>query len=218
MFCAIIARVQEISGAVQARVGWGVVRFVASANVRPCVMANDDEQDAVPEWDVAAFSADPALQQFIYERFHALARGQLRGRLRFAQTTSLVHEAYLRMRPESRPLDRGHYFAVAATVMRQILIDRARAAQAEKRGGGAPALPLSAADGRIDGEDSASLLWVDSAIQKVRAVDPRLGTLVELKVFGGFEVKEIAVALGVSERTVKRYWRQARALLLADLE
>lgn len=171
-----------------------------------------------PEWDAAAFTADPALQQFIYERLHTLARGQLRGHIRFAQTTSLVHEAYLRMAPDHKPLDRHHFFAVAATVMRQILIDRARAAQAAKRGGGAHEVSLSDALGEIDTDDPGAVLRVDSALERVREIDPRLATLVELKVFGGFEVPEIADALNISDRSVKRYWRQARALLLLELQ
>ena len=180
-------------------------------------MANTDAPPT-PEWDAAAFTADPALQQFIYERLHTLARGQLRGNIRFAQTTSLVHEAYLRMAPEHKPLERNHFFAVAATVMRQILIDRARSAQALKRGGGAADVSLSAAIDEIDTDEPAAVLRVDSALNRVREIDPRLATLVELKVFGGFEVPEIADALGISERSVKRYWRQARALLLLELE
>ena len=180
-------------------------------------MANTDAPPT-PEWDAAAFTADPALQQFIYERLHTLARGQLRGNFRFAQTTSLVHEAYLRMAPEHKPLERNHFFAVAATVMRQILIDRARSAQALKRGGGAADVSLSAAIDEIDTDEPAAVLRVDSALNRVREIDPRLATLVELKVFGGFEVPEIADALGISERSVKRYWRQARALLLLELE
>ena len=171
-----------------------------------------------PQWDTAAFTADPALQQFIYERLHTLARGQLRGQIRFAQTTSLVHEAYLRMAPEPKPLERNHFFAVAATVMRQILIDRARSAQAAKRGGGVNDVSLSAANGEIDTDEPATMLRVDSALERVREIDPRLATLVELKVFGGFEVPEIADALSISERSVKRYWRQARALLVLELE
>lgn len=171
-----------------------------------------------PEWDAATFRADPALQQFIYQRLHTLARGQLRGQIRFAQTTSLVHEAYLRMAPDHKSLDRNHFFAVAATAMRQILIDRARSAQAAKRGGGVQEVSLSAAVGEIDTDEPATLLRVDYALDRVREIDPRLATLVELKVFGGFEVTEIAEALQLSERSVKRYWRQARALLLLELQ
>jgi hypothetical protein len=194
------------------------------------------------QWD----PSDRAIQAFVYERLHALAHGQLKAGLRFAQTTSLVHEAYLRMSPhrlepvladsgataspeadkktaelsassKMPAVERSHFFAVAATVMRQILIDRARAAYAIKRGGGVPVLSLSGANDEISSDDPAALLYVDAALDRVRQVDARLATLVELKVFGGMDVAELAQALEVSERSVKRYWRQARALLVADM-
>ncbi len=164
--------------------------------------------------------ADQALYGLVYDRLHALAHGQLKGDKRLAQTTSLVHEAYLRLaQPASlNALDRAHFFAVAATAMRQIVIDRARAAHADKRGGGAINVSLSKAEGAINSDDPVSLLRVDAALGRLRNVDAKLSTLVELKVFGGLEGAEIAHALGVSERTVKRYWRQARALLELELQ
>lgn len=155
------------------------------------------------------------LHAFVYERLHALAHGQLKQGVRFAQTTSLVHEAYLRLLNVSENVSRSHFFAIAATAMRQILIDRARAACAVKRGGGEQKCSLSdIAD--ISNDDPAALLRVDAALAHVRALDPRLATLVELKVFGGLDVAELADALEISERTVKRYWRQARALLIVE--
>ncbi len=158
---------------------------------------------------------DANLHAFVYERLHALAHGQLKQGVRFAQTTSLVHEAYLRLLNVSENLSRNHFFAVAATVMRQILIDRARAAYSMKRGGGEPMYSLSDV-GELSSDDPAALLRVDAALNQVRAVDPRLATLVELKVFGGLDVAELADALEISERSVKRYWRQARALLIVE--
>ena len=158
---------------------------------------------------------DANLHAFVYERLHALAHGQLKQGVRFAQTTSLVHEAYLRLLNSSENLSRSHFFAVAATVMRQILIDRARAAHALKRGGVEQAFTLSELN-EVSSDDPAALLRVDAALNHVRAVDPRLATLVELKVFGGLDVAELADALEISERSVKRYWRQARALLIVE--
>jgi RNA polymerase sigma factor (TIGR02999 family) len=187
-------------------------------------------------WD----QSDRAIQAFVYERLHALAHGQLKAGMRFAQTTSLVHEAYLRMSPNRAPerakaslakhdstpqceidanhssVDRSHFFAIAATVMRQILVDRARATHAMKRGAGAILSPLSMAHDGINSDDPAALLQIDAALECVRQVDARLATLVELKVFGGLDVPELTDALDISERSVKRYWRQARALLIAE--
>lgn len=164
-------------------------------------------------------AADELLYGMVYERLHALAHGQLRGERRLAQTTSLVHEAYLRMaHPANLAVaDRSHFFAIAATAMRQIVIDRARAANADKRGAGARQVSLTHADGVMDLNDPSSILRVDAALGQLREVDPRLALLVELKVFGGMDGAEIGLALDVSERTVKRYWRQARALLITAL-
>ncbi len=164
-------------------------------------------------------AAGQSLYSLVYERLHAMASGQQRGAQRVAQTTSLVHEAYLRMAlPGNLPLvDRHHFFAVAATAMRQIVIGRARAANAQKRGSGQVAVTLDERINAAQVDDPAALLRVDAAIERLRSVDARLATLVELKVFGGLEVDELAEALGVSERSVKRYWRQARALLISEL-
>jgi RNA polymerase sigma factor (TIGR02999 family) len=165
-------------------------------------------------------SAGQSLYALVYDRLHAMARGQQRGAQRVAQTTSLVHEAYLRMAlPGNLALvDRTHFFAVAATAMRQIVIDRARAASAQKRGSGRAAVTLDEGLNAAQNDDPVALLQVDAAIERLRSIDPRLATLVELKVFGGLEVDELSEALGVSDRSVKRYWRQARALLMTELE
>lgn len=159
---------------------------------------------------------DQALHAFIYQRLHELAHHRLQRGPRFAQTTSLVHEAYLRMVPTTKGLTRAHFFAVAATVMRNILVDRARAAHSAKRDGGIQVTALDSNYGDVNADDPAALLQVDNALARVRSVDPNLATLVELKVFCGLDVSELADALDVSERTVKRHWRQARALLVAE--
>ncbi len=164
-------------------------------------------------------AAQSALYAQVYERLHGLARGQQRGHRRVAETTSLVHEAYMKMAlPSALALEnRAHFFAVAGTAMRQIVIDRARSALAQKRGSGEVAMSLDAADGESLPDDPQSLVQVDAALTKLRELDERLATLVELKVFGGLNVDELADALGISERTVKRWWRQARAVLIAEL-
>jgi RNA polymerase sigma factor (TIGR02999 family) len=162
-------------------------------------------------------AAQSVLYAQVYDRLHGLAKGQQRGHQRVADTTSLVHEAYLKMAlPSSLAVEnRAHFFAVAGSAMRQIVIDRARSALALKRGGGVAALSLDAADGESLPDDPQSLVQVDAALAKLRELDARLATLVELKVFGGLDVEELADALAISERTVKRWWRQARAVLIA---
>jgi RNA polymerase sigma factor (TIGR02999 family) len=164
-------------------------------------------------------AAGRSLYSIVYDRLHALAHGQLNGDRRLAQTTSLVHEAYLRLAlPSSLAVaDRTHFFALAATAMRQIVIDRARAAQAQKRGNGQPLLSLEQAIDISHPDDPYALLQVDTALERLREIDSQLATLVELKVFGGLDVAELAEALDVSERSIKRYWRQARALLMVEM-
>jgi RNA polymerase sigma factor (TIGR02999 family) len=129
------------------------------------------------------------------------------------QTTALVHELYLRLLGNFRPADddRRRFFGAAAKAMRRILIDRARERLAAKRGGGVRPLTL---DFEVAVEShAAEALAVDEALAALEHHDPRLAELVELRFFAGRSVEEIAALLGVSERTVKRDWQKARALL-----
>lgn len=135
------------------------------------------------------------------------------------QTTALVHEAYLRMVGGSHAAwqDRTHFFAVAATVMRRILVDHARSRGAGKRGGRQVRVEwkdaLAFVEGRLD-----EVLAVDEALSRLSRWDARQGQVVELRFFGGLTEAEIADLLGLSLRTVKRDWSLARAWLRAELE
>jgi RNA polymerase sigma factor (TIGR02999 family) len=128
--------------------------------------------------------------------------------------TTLVHELYLRMdRPGAlSQVDRGHFFAVAARAMRQILVDLARARSAEKRGGGRTEVALVDANLAAPGR-SLELLAVDAALTELEGLDSRLATVVEWRFFGGLSLEQIGAALGLTERTMKRDWRKARAFL-----
>jgi RNA polymerase sigma-70 factor, ECF subfamily len=135
------------------------------------------------------------------------------------QTTALVHEAYLKL-VEQTPAswqNRAHFFAVAAQVMRHILIDHARGHLREKRGGGQAVLQLD--EGLVfSPEQSSELLEVDAALHRLSELDPRQGKIVELRFFGGLTVEETAAALGVSPKTVKRDWSVAKAWLHGELK
>jgi RNA polymerase sigma factor (TIGR02999 family) len=125
-----------------------------------------------------------------------------------------VHEAYLKLVDQERAdwKDRRHFLAVAATAMRHLVIDRARRQAAGKRGGGARHTLLD--ENRIGVEArAADLLALDEALDNLAALDRRLARLVELRFFAGLTIAESADVLGVSEPTVKRDWRKARALL-----
>jgi RNA polymerase sigma factor (TIGR02999 family) len=133
------------------------------------------------------------------------------------QATGLVHEAYLRL-VNHQPAGwngRGHFFAVAAKAMRSILVDHARARGAAKRGGGADPLTLEDVEAVAEGE--VPVLDLDEALSRLAQLDPRKGSLVELRYFGGLSIEETAEVLGLSPATVKREWRTARAWLRREL-
>ena len=113
--------------------------------------------------------------------------------------------------------DRAHFFAIAAQTMRRILIDHARAGIAGKRGGGRQRVSLSGVDGWTPVSRNEDILALDQALAKLATVDPRAARIVELRFFAGLQEDEAAMALGVSEITVKRDWKAARAWLISRL-
>jgi RNA polymerase sigma factor (TIGR02999 family) len=133
-------------------------------------------------------------------------------------TTALVHELYLKLADAERAgwKNRAHFLGVASLAMRQILVDRARWHCAEKRGGAQRRITLDEGIVAID-EQAASLLELDEALDKLTALDPRLGRVVECRFFGGMSERETAEVLGVNERTVRRDWVKARGLLYQAL-
>ena len=162
-----------------------------------------------------------ALLPIVYEELRRLAAAYLR-RERPGQTlqpTALVHEAYLRLmkdRPD-RWQNRAHFCAIAAHSMRQILIERARARGAQKRGGAQPRVTLD--EGLVAGEPSSTvdLVALDRALERLEAVDAEQARLVELRFFGGLTIEETAEAMNISPATVKRHWTVARAWLAREL-
>ena len=171
-----------------------------------------------------------ALMPAVYEELRRLASSYLR-RERDAQSmqpTALVHEVYLRMLRDKPMLfqNRAHFCAIAATAMRRILVERARARHALKRGGVAPRVELdervmedpAAADADRHGRDSVDVLALDQALERLTAIDPQRARIVELRYFGGLSVEETAAELDMSPATVKRHWAVARAWLARELQ
>lgn len=159
-----------------------------------------------------------------FRRLIPLVYGDLRGiahrRLRSERpghtldTTAIVHEAYLHLVPQATATwqDRAHFFAVAARVIRHVLIDHARRRNAEKRGGSAIRVPLRE-DLAGEEDPTVDLLALDEALESLAEKDRRLREVVECRFFAGMSMKETAEALGVSKRTAERDWTRARTYL-----
>ena len=175
--------------------------------------------------------APHALMPLVYDELRRIA-GRYVGRERSGQTlqaTALVNEAFVRLAAE-RPREfqnRTHFLAIAALSMRQILVQRARARHAAKRGGVRERITLDDANlanvaagfgAPADGPDDIDLLALDDALTQLAAMDPELARLVELRYFGGMTVEETAEALNISPATVKRQWAVARAWLKRAIE
>jgi RNA polymerase sigma factor (TIGR02999 family) len=157
----------------------------------------------------------------VYADLQRLAQRQVRRADAGVGATSLVHEVYLRLvRPDAMQLDdREHFFAVAARAMRQLIIDHARQRAAAKRGGGVESEALDEIQDRVGAlGDAERLLSLDQALARLSEVDRDLVALVELRFFAGLELSEIAEVSGRSERSLKRDWRKARAILHATLD
>jgi RNA polymerase sigma factor (TIGR02999 family) len=166
-------------------------------------------------------AAVDVLLPLIYDELRSLAANYLR-RERSNHTlepTALVHEAYLRMVDQTQVnwQNRAHFFGVAAQMMRRILVDHARAHNAEKRGQDFQKLSL---DENIDKSDerSSELIALDDALQALSEMDEQKGRIVELRFFGGLSIDETAEVLGVSAPTVKRQWRMAKAWLYGQVQ
>lgn len=161
-----------------------------------------------------------------YDDLRSLARERLRRDQRgtLLDTTALVHESYLRFAAASRVRieDRGHFLHFAARVMRSVVIDFIRERRAERRGGDSARISLTthSADALIDpktGDGEDEVLRVHEALEELGKLDERLVRVVEMRYFGGMTEAEIAAALDVSERTVRRDWEKARLLLAEHL-
>ena len=180
-------------------------------------------------------SNDPAsLMPEVYEELRRLAANYLRQERpgQTLQATALVHEAFLRLSKEKKQpwRNRTHFLAIAALSMRQILVQRARARDADKRGGAnaqritldeSSAYAQSATARQGDAGDAEAnavdILQLDAALEKLAALDPQQARIVELRYFGGLTVEEAAEALEISPATVKRHWTLARAFLKKEL-
>jgi RNA polymerase sigma factor (TIGR02999 family) len=185
----------------------------------PCPMSEITE--LIKRVNAGDSAARESLFAVLYQDLRTLARSRLRRSetITLLDTTSLVHESYLRY-VNSRDLDfadRGKFFAYAASVMRSIIVDEVRRRHAERRGGSAEHVTLSTDAVDSLARDDEEILNVHEALEELAALDPRLARVVEMRYFAGLSENDIAVALGVTDRTVRRDWDKARTLLFNAL-
>lgn len=181
-------------------------------------MGHDDHCDELTSPTEPSGDLERTLLPAAYARLRAIAAGQRRrmpvGTL---NTTALVNEAFLRIAPDNANADRERYFALFARVVRNTLIDHIRSRRTQKREAVLASLPEDDSIA-FEQRDMDRLLAIDAALTSMRTQHARLVQVVEMRFFAGFENQEIAELLGVTEKTVRRDWLQARALLAEVLD
>jgi RNA polymerase sigma factor (TIGR02999 family) len=171
------------------------------------------------DWAAQDTTARDRLVPIVYDELRRLAHHYMHGERAGhpLQTTALVHEVYLRLAGIKglQWRDRTHFFAMAATLMRRVLVDYARSQNTGKRGGG---IQVTSLDGHeLAAAPSVDIVAIDDALERLAAVDPQQCRVVELRFFAGLSIEETAEALGISPATVKREWTTAKAWLHHEL-
>ena len=178
--------------------------------------APEEVSQLLLDWSNGDQSALDKVMPIVYQELHRLAHHYMRKERagHTLQTTALVNEAYLRLADykQMRWQSRTHFFAVAAQVMRRILVENARSKKFAKRGGGAQQISLEET-ALVSAERSAEVIAVHEALTDLESWDPRKGRIVELRFFGGLSIEETAEVLKISPTTVQREWRSAKAWL-----
>ena len=172
------------------------------------------------DWRGGNSDALNQLMPLVYDELRGLAKRYMRreNASHTLQTNALVNEAYLRLINQQNVdwQNRAHFFAIAAQVMRHLLVDHARSKQYAKRGGGAQQITLD--EGlAVSDDNSVELLSLHQALERLEKIDDRKSKIVELRYFGGLSTEETAEVLGVSEITIKREWAKAKAWLFREL-
>ena len=172
-------------------------------------------------WGDGQREALDQLVPLVYEDLRRLAAGYMVRETpgHALQPTALVHEAYVRLIDQRRVQwrNRAHFFGVAASMMRRILVDHARKRRAEKRGGNAERVTLTGDDMPATDQNGIDVLALHESLERLAAFDPQQEKIVELRYFGGLTIEETAEVVGVSPATVVREWTIAKAWLRADL-
>jgi len=180
--------------------------------------ASHDVTQLLIAWGHGDEAAGNQLIPLVYGQLRRIARNRLRNEFvsQTLQSTDLINEAYLRLVAQSVDWQsRAHFYGIAARLMRQILVDKARTRHALKRGGDQEQISLADADG--EQKQGTDLLALNEALETLAKVDPHRSQIVELRFFGGLTIEETAEVMGVSTPTVQRHWRAARAWLQTEL-
>jgi RNA polymerase sigma factor (TIGR02999 family) len=192
---------------------------VSSPTERP-VSSSHQVTQLLSDWSRGDPKAREELMPLVYGELRRLAQSYLRRERsdHTLQATALVHEAYLRLVEQNDVQwnNRGHFFAITAQAMRRILVDHARGHQAAKRGGEGEKIPIEDAFA-LSNDRPDAFLALDECLRRLAEVDPRQEQIVELRVFAGMSVDEIAGVLKISTATVKRDWTMAKAWLSLEL-
>jgi RNA polymerase sigma factor (TIGR02999 family) len=194
----------------------------ASEEIRGRMPAADPHEvtQLLGDWSRGNAGALEKLAPLVYEELRRLAHRYMQGQRpdHTLQTTALVNEAYLRLADQKKPsfTNRSHFFAVAAKAMRHILVDQAKAAQRQKRGGGAAKVELDEA-ALVSPERPKAILDLNDALERLATLDSRKAQVVELSYFGGLKQEEIAEVLKISIVTVRRDWVFAKSWLYSEL-
>jgi RNA polymerase sigma factor (TIGR02999 family) len=185
----------------------------------PDAAARERVSQLLADWANRDPAARERLVPIVYEELRRLAHHYMRGERagHTLQTTALVNEVYLRLAgiDALRWRDRVHFFAMAATLMRRVLVDYARQRGREKRGAGISVTSLD--ENAVAAQPAVDIVALDEALARLAAVDPQQSRVVELRFFAGLSVDETAEALGISPATVKRDWATAKLWLYNEL-
>lgn len=186
------------------------------AGAKPDTAGGFSLDDAAPETEQALND----LASSLYEDLRKAARRERRraGKPLTWNTTALIHETYVKLYRHQAWISREQFMGFAATAMRHVLVDAARARLTQKRGGTAVRAPLDAADEVTLGGEDREIVRLDEALVELSRMDPELAHLVECRFFAGLDEVETGRVLGVSDRTVRRRWTQARAWLHRELQ
>lgn len=181
-------------------------------------MTSSDVTQLLQRWRSGDSGAFDRLMPLVHNELRKLARHHMHGERpeRTLQATALVNEAFLRLVDRPTDIDwqgRAHFFGIASRLMRQVLVEAARARNAAKRGGGLEKISLESVFDAASAERPVDLLALDEALEELAAAAPERCRVVELRYFAGLTIEEAAEVLGVSTGTVKRQWTFARAWL-----